>query len=264
MFCKENTEIKNWKQFSRKIRRKKDDLLTGLKNYSNSILIIGCQRSGTTLLSRIITNSEGMVKYCFSKDDELDAALILSEHLIHEPRGRYCFQVTYLNSHYTNLFPYLETQKTIWVLRNPYSVIYSMIYNWNSDALDTLFQDCGLKYIIDNNIEIDELYKSSFLGISKIYKAIFSYNARILQSIDIKKRAPKNYFFATNYENIIENTHDNLIEIYNFIGLKYEFKYGNIVEHKSMRKAKKMKKKQKELICKYCMPVYEQVKDKLF
>jgi Holliday junction resolvasome RuvABC ATP-dependent DNA helicase subunit len=38
-----------------------------------------------------------MVDFSSGEDDELDAALILAGFVEHTPRGRYCFQTTYLN-----------------------------------------------------------------------------------------------------------------------------------------------------------------------
>ena len=91
--------------------------------FGGAILVTGCQRSGTTILSRIITRSDGMVDYWFGRDDELDAALILSGHVWHSPVGRYCFQTTYLNECYEEYFQCDLNQKIIWMIRSPYSVI---------------------------------------------------------------------------------------------------------------------------------------------
>ena len=129
-------KITHWKQFISKIRPKKDALLKNIDCYDNSVLVTGCQRSGTTILSRIIAQSEGMTNYFRDIDDELEAALILSGYKQLPPTGRYCFQTTYLNENYYEYFNIGESHKIIWVLRNPYSVICSMLHNWRNYALN--------------------------------------------------------------------------------------------------------------------------------
>jgi len=66
--------IKSWNDFTRRVRPKGCVLLGRLDEFPRPILVTGCQRSGTTMLSRIITQSEGMTDYWFGKDDESDAA----------------------------------------------------------------------------------------------------------------------------------------------------------------------------------------------
>ena len=120
--------ICSWRQFDRHVRPGGCSLLRRLDDFPNAILVAGCQRSGTTILSRVLTQSEGMVEYSFGKDDELDAALILSGRVEHEPAGRYCFQTTYLNNCVQEYFAHSE-YKLVWALRNPFSVVYSMLHN---------------------------------------------------------------------------------------------------------------------------------------
>ena len=122
-------DIQSWKRFHKEVRLKGCHLLRMLGKFKNPVLVAGCQRSGTTILSRVITQSDGMVNYPSRPDDELDAALILSGVEEHESRGRYCFQTTYLNECYTEYFRDEYDYKLIWVLRNPFSVVYSMKYN---------------------------------------------------------------------------------------------------------------------------------------
>lgn len=138
--------INTWRKFSRCVKFRQDKLLLRLDDFPNSILIAGCQRSGTTMLARIITQSEGMVNYWFGPDDELDAALILSGHEAHQPRGRYCFQTTYLNERYPEYFEH-ENFRMVWILRNPHSVVHSMLHNWKDFALNNLFSSCAAQLV---------------------------------------------------------------------------------------------------------------------
>jgi hypothetical protein len=58
-------KITTWHQFEQTVRARGCNLLRRLGNFPRSILVAGCQRSGTTMLSRIITQSEGMTNYWF-------------------------------------------------------------------------------------------------------------------------------------------------------------------------------------------------------
>ncbi len=118
-------------------------LLHRIDEFPDSVLVTGCQRSGTTALARAINASPAMVDYRFGRDDELDAAQILAGRVDHVPRGRYCFQTTYLNQCYGEYLEHRSPQRIVWVLRNPYSVVYSMVYNWGRFAFNELFAACG-------------------------------------------------------------------------------------------------------------------------
>ncbi len=66
--------VKDWKAFARKVRATREALLPELKRFPDAILVTGCQRSGGTMLSRLLTGSEGLTNFWFSRDEELDAA----------------------------------------------------------------------------------------------------------------------------------------------------------------------------------------------
>jgi hypothetical protein len=48
-----NNTSNTWPKFARSVRSKQDKLLSRLEEFPDSILIAGCQRSGTTMLARI-------------------------------------------------------------------------------------------------------------------------------------------------------------------------------------------------------------------
>ena len=89
--------VKSWAQFERRVRARAPKLFIDLPNYSDSVLVAGCQRSGTTVITRLIRRVIGMPDFEFTKDDELDAALVLAGVLPSSYTGRHCFQTTYLN-----------------------------------------------------------------------------------------------------------------------------------------------------------------------
>ena len=145
--------IKTWKAFDSRVRPLGCSLLNRLTRYRDAILVAGCQRSGTTMLSSIILKSHGIVDYTVENvDDELMGALILCGIVEHCQAGRYCFQTTYLDECYKEYFEEKYDFKLIWIIRNPYSVVYSMVYNWSRRALNDLFRRCGSQLLCSTDL----------------------------------------------------------------------------------------------------------------
>ncbi len=255
--------IRSWEALSKQVRlhdKKGKNLLAKLDEFPNSVLVSGCQRSGTTMLSRIITTSDGMVDYWFGKDDELDAALILSGEVNYSPKSseeRHCFQTTYLNERYPEYFSKGQSHKLIWVLRNPYSVVYSMAYNWGSFARNELFSAIG-KPVMPKS----ELEKCRFLGkplISKLKKSCFSYNGKISQLPIIKETLGADRVWVVDYDELVRNKKVLLPKIYEFIELPYKESYCEKIKSSSIGKADKMSEKHKAYVKEHCIPVYEEM-----
>ncbi len=255
--------IRSWEAFGRQVRQhdeKGKNLLAQLDKFPSSILVTGCQRSGTTMLSRIITTSDGMVNYWFGRDDELDAALILSGEVDYSPQSpkeRHCFQTTYLNERYLEYFTKDSSHRLIWVLRNPYSVVYSMAYNWKRFARNELFDAVG-KQVMPK----EELEKSRFWGrpfISKLKKACFAYNGKISQLPQIKEKLGSDRVWVVDYDELVKNKTRLLPEIYEFIDLPYKDSYCEKIKSSSIGKADKMSAQHKEYVAKHCFPLYEKM-----
>ena len=252
------TRIKNWKQFARKIRSKDSNLLRMLDNFPNSVLVTGCQRSGTTLLSRIITQSDGMVNYWFGKDDELDAALILSGYVNHERRGRYCFQITYLNECYQECFKYRKGHRIIWVLRNPYSVIYSLLHNWRRFALNELFRACGVDLLSEKQMRVYNLL--GVWGVSRFKRACLSFNGKVSQIFAFKENYTKDNMIVVDYDDLVSRKNAVLPFIYRFIDLPYKTEYGDMIHKKSLNKAARLSRRELTSIEELCVPTYQQAR----
>lgn len=254
MLLNSKRTIDSWDRFERIVRSSEVKLLTSLDDFQSPILVAGCQRSGTTALSRLITASDGMVDFAFGKDDELDAALILSGRVSCQPQGRYCFQTTYLNSSYPEYFEHTD-YKLIWVLRNPSSVIYSMLYNWKRAALNRLFRHCGVALLEDG-----ERWWYEHLGtfsIPRLRRACLSYNAKMSQIFTLREKLGEERLFIIEYDELIRNKDVMLPMVYQFIGLPYRKEYSEKLHSRSFNKANKFHAKHGKLLGDFCMPVYE-------
>lgn len=258
MIMQHKCHIKTWKQFDKKVRPEMSNLLKNLDNFSNSVLVTGCQRSGTTILSRIITQSDGMVNFWFGKDDELDGALILSGLVNYTKPGRHCFQTTYLNECYHEYFNYSNGHKIIWVLRNPLSVVYSLLYNWERRPLNGLFDGCGVHLLNDKQKIRYEKY--GHWVINRLSKACLSYNGKTQQLFEIKERLGDRKVMVVEYEDLVLKGEKVLSAIYDFLELQYKPSYTDKISLKSLSKADRLSFAKKAFIEKNCMPIYEKAK----
>lgn len=255
----EKKHITTWQDFAKKVRSKGCKLLARLDEFPNSILVTGCQRSGTTMLSRVITLSEGMTNYWFGKDDELDAALILSGRVPHKPKGRYCFQTTYLNDCYREYFQHLNNDhKLIWVLRNPFSVVYSFLRNWRRFALNNLFKACGADLLNEGDKKRYERF--GIWTISRLRRACFSYVGKTSQLFELYKRLDNKRLLIVDYDDLVVEKHRILPAIYEFIELEYKKEYAAKIHQESINKANRLSERERYTIKKLCWPTYEKAR----
>ena len=251
-------KITTWRQFGKLVRSNGCQLLKKLDQFQNSILVTGCQRSGTTILSRVITLSDEMVNYWFGKDDELDAALILSGEVPHTPIGRYCFQTTYLNECYEEYFNHIGNYKMIWVLRNPFSVVYSLIYNWKRWPLNELFHACGYQFL---SPQMSERYRRfGLIGVPRLIKACLSYNGKVSQLFEIKNKLNNNRIMVVEYDELVNNVERQLSNIFRFLDLQYQSVYCERFNKKSTKKKYRLSEKQHEQVHSICNSYYEKAK----
>ena len=187
-----------WKKFAKEVRSRQPHLLSELSQFDSPILVAGCQRSGTTALSRAITSSDGMANFRFSVDDELDAALILSGSVKHFPNGRYCFQTTYLNECYTEYTRNKGKYQLIWMIRNPFSVVHSIMDNWSKFAFDELFESCGLAVADEATQHKFKKYGKS--ADPKIERACLAYNGKTSQLFDLTKNLDNQQLLVVDYD----------------------------------------------------------------
>jgi hypothetical protein len=233
-------EESTWDEF-RSIAAKGDRcLLKRLDDFPNSILITGCQRSGTTMLARIITESDGMTQYGFGSDDELAGALILSGLVEHTPFGRYCFQTTYLNERYWEYYNHRNGHKIVWLLRNPLSVTYSMLHNWGGHTPNRLFLACGIPVLRG----MDRLRYRVFglRGLSNLRRACWAYHGKTLQLFELVERLGTSKIMVVDYDDLVTRSREILPHVYRFLGILFREEYVKTISVGSIRLRKRLSK----------------------
>jgi hypothetical protein len=247
-----------WKKFRYRIRNRGVSLLNRLDAFSDPILVAGCQRSGTTMLSRVIANSDGIRQFRFGIDDELDAALVLSGTIQHFPKGRYCFQTTYLNEAYQEYLAHVGGFKLLWVVRNPVSVAYSLAYNWRRFPLNELFQYCGVRSMGRKDRRRYERFGA--WGVSRLRKACYSYNAKNAQLFELHRNLSSDQLLVVNYDDLVVQKRVLLSRIYEFLGIPFREEYTASIHSNSVKKADGLSKGKRETINEICSYSYDVAK----
>ncbi len=251
--------IKSWADFKREIRPKGCGLLKRLDDFPESILVTGCQRSGTTVLSMVISGSAGIVQYTKEGEPEFRGALILAGITPHEPRGRYCFQTTYLDECYREYYEKTNGHKLIWVLRNPYSTVYSMLQNWSKASFNSLFIGCGSGLLTGREKSLYKYFGQHAIG--RIKRACLSYNSKLAQLFELKENLPEGSIGVVEYDELVKSKHAVLPLIYDYIGLKYDPGYAEVIYSISLSKKDRLSKREARIIQDVCMPLYRQAAD---
>lgn len=229
-------------------------LLMHLEDFPRSVLVTGCQRSGTTAIARLIRQAEGTVDFQTSLDDELDGALILAGHATCEKQGRFCFQTTYLNERHHEYAEH-PNHYIVWVLRNPYSVIYSMLFNWKRFALNELFLSCGYPHM-DYQDRI-KFQRFGIYGIPILKRAIYAYIGKVEQVFWIMENYPRQRLAIVDYDQLIMEKERLLPALFRFADLSYRNQYARLLKASSLDKAKKLDDDARRMILEKCAALYE-------
>lgn len=254
--------INTWSQFSKQVRSEGCHLLRCLVKFRQPVLVTGCQRSGTTLLARVIRHSKGFNDFQIGKDDELDGALILSGLAACEGTGRYCFQTTYLNECYHEYYLFQDRVKLVWVLRNPVAVVWSMVNNWKHFALNELYNACGTKYHkLSVRGEGLGWLRRFFGGPDQLTKACLAYKGKTEQLFELSREISTKNLIIVEYEDIVLKPAEMLPKIFRFIDEPYLPEYMSVIHDRSLTKHQTFKPAQRAKIKEHCGAVYIQAKE---
>jgi hypothetical protein len=238
------------------VKRPEQALLARLDEYADSILIAGCQRSGTTALARLFKRAEGIADFAFGPDDELDAALLLAGYIERRDAGRHCFQTTYLNDRYPEYFEH-DDFRLIWVLREPRSVVYSMLYNWKRDALERLFAACGAAHYSSEKARPALL--GSWLGPSRLDKACASYVAKTEQTFVLRERLGER-MAVVDYDELVAHREEILPRLFEFANTPFDRQLLRHLHGNSVNRGNRLGATEAAHVDKLCMDVYQRAR----
>lgn len=243
--------VDSWQQFHDIVKPGRA-LLARLDDYGGSILVAGCQRSGTTAVTRLLKRAQGIADARFSSDDELDGALLLAGYVETSSSGKHCFQTTYLNDRFTEYFEH-EHFKLVWVLREPAAVVRSMLRNWKRDALNRLFYACGRFHLEALPPERSTL--DCWLGLSRLDKACVSYVAKTKQAFTLHRELGERMLIV-DYDDLMLGKEALVPRICRFADLPYSPEMLTHLHGKSVANGKRLLRREAERVEAVCLPVY--------
>jgi len=253
-----------WRRFSRRVRGGEGDLLQELDKFEDPILVTGCQRSGTTLMANIVMASDAIVDYRDHMDSELKGAVILcGQYEDFRREGRYCFQTTYINERYKEYFRKRNRFQMVYLVRNPYSVVWSMCYHWKrrsevrNFALNELFESCGKEYMTRK-----ERMRYKFLGpfgMPKIRMACYSYVSKTRQLFELVEKLGKD-IVVVEYDDVITSKELLLPKIWGFLGLEYDAELCELIHGRGLKRAHRLTYQQRKAVHQICWDTYERAK----
>lgn len=253
--------IRSWRRFAYCVRARQPKLLRELHRFPDAVLVTGCQRSGGTMLSRVITNSGHMTRFWSSRDEELDAALILSGWMPHRARGRYCFQTTYLNERWPEYLEQTVPFRMVWSLRNPASVVYSMVYNWRRFALNELFLHCG--YAAMDHEDRVRFQRLGLWGIPPVRRAAYAYVGKVSQLFELERRLPPGALTVLEYDRLVQHRQQLLPTLFERLGLPPRAGDADAISERSLHKKDQLDTAERVTVERLCAPTFELARERV-
>ena len=234
-----------------------------IEKYNKPVLVAGCQRSGGTMLASVLCKHPEITNPFWSADTELDAALLLSgaEKTRTPPtsKERFCFQTTYLNERYLEYFQHSGKFKLIWLIRNPHSVVFSMIHNWSRFALNEVFLSCGLQLA---PVNVKKRYnRFGILAIKPVERACWSYLAKMEQCESLLNQLPSDAVTTVDYDDLVSSPKSLLPKLLEFSGLAENHDIGKEISTRSLSKADRLSYRNQQYVDKLCLESYATAKE---
>jgi hypothetical protein len=249
--------IDSWAEFHRIVKRPGQRLLARLDRFPDSVLVAGCQRSGTTALTRALRCARGMADFRFCADDELAGALLLAGHVESPVIGRYCFQTTYLNDRFEEYFD-ADDFRLVWIIREPSAVIYSMLYNWDRGALRRLFDACGRFHLAD--VDWRPSRRFSFSSPTRFEMACASYYAKALQTFRLAEKLGDR-LLVVDYDELVDSRQGLLPRIFEFAGIEPDPEALKLLHARSIGKGSRFPARIAERIRSTSGPLFERLRE---
>jgi len=195
-----------------------------------------------------------------TKDDELDAALVLSGAVRFSTAARCCFQTTYLNDHVEEYFDY-DNYRLIWVIRRPEAVVRSMLLNWRRGALKRLFRACGRHALDDKAAARFNRYGT--IGFSRLDMACLSYNIKTAQVHELAARLGSDRLYLVDYDDLIGKSEDLLLAIFSFASISYDDSFMDRLQKRSRPRGGQLSEATQSRIIEMCDGEYKRAVDLL-
>ena len=195
-----------------------------------------------------------MVDHAFGHDDELDGAVLLAGHATRETEGRHCFQTTYLNDRFREYFEH-GGFRLIWMLREPRSVVYSMLNNWKRGALNRLFDACGAEVLAQAG-RTRRRSAARGSGPRASRRPARPTSAKTAQTFELCERLGSR-IAVVDYDELVAKKHELLPKLCEFAGVAYDTRLADALHDRSVGKRDRLGARDAEHVDRFCAGVYE-------
>lgn len=250
-----------------KIREFIRSLILPSKN-TKIIFILGCQRSGTTIIQKLIGMNpdvkfygEGDPPYFNDAESEkhhrIKSSNDVTQSLLQEPLKYIVIKPLYESHNANALITSHQNSKGIWVFRNYIDVIDSHLhyYNYNvRDYISPLFNKSGICWLNENisdeilsfinKFNINDMSDADLYGIFWIVRNSCYLNTKENENI-----------ILVNYEKLITSPLNQISRFCDFVNLPYYNFYSKTIRSNAM--SKKVNFKLLQEIEEKCREIYE-------
>jgi hypothetical protein len=196
-------------------------LLAGLDDFSDTLLIAGCDWSATTAITRLFKRLPCFVDASWSHDDELDGALLLAGLRHRRSDGRHCFQTSYLREGYFEYFEH-DGYRLVWIVREPRAAVRSFL--------------CNREKTLPRRTALGLSSKSEAgHAASRLERACAAYLSSIRQMLDLKARLGKR-MAVVDYDDLAADRARLLPALCQFASVDCEARLLRHLHGKSVRK----------------------------
>jgi len=198
------------------------------------IFILGCQRSGTTIIQQLVSMSplvkyhgEGELPYFYDADGEksfrFKSTNDIEQYTDDEAYDFIALKPLYESHNIEQLLSDHEGSKAIWVFRNYNDVIKSHLNYYNFDAIDYIRPVFNLKikswineYVPQNVSELLKQLSIDELSDADAYALFWLLRSSIYLNIS---ESHKNKVLLINYEDLISMPEQQTSRLFNFLDI---------------------------------------------
>lgn len=251
---------REWIWFAATVRSRGCHLLKAADHFDRPIFVSGCQRSGTTIATSLISASPDITTSHHGRDEELAGAYVLCGKRKPELPGRYCFQTTYLNECYSEYHRIKSDYSLVWVLRRPESVVYSLVYNWARFPLNELFLSCGLPHLHEDDLE--RFRRRGIFGLSPLRRACYAYVGKCHHFMELTRSLHADKLITINYEDLIMKPQRVLTGVCGQLDIRIaESSAWAQLRRDTLEKANELTSDERSIIHELCMGSYRDCAD---
>lgn len=241
---------KRWKEINNSIlpKIKKGSHFQKLptSKYKN-LLLFGCQRTGTTWATNILGK---YLPNTFAFSEKQTFYFLLDNYIIPEVYADLLiFKTTFINQEIESHENCLANTHFLLMVRNPFSVVYSLVHNFGMLAEVSVYYESRRKE--SDLVETDN---------KKLKMAVEIYRQSMRVSLDMLKKFDQSKMKVVFYDDMVLNTQEVLADIANFLDLDITDCQKTITNGNSLSLNKWHQLSQEELkfIRDYAQPIWKQ------